>query len=282
MAIVQNTAKRKLAEGGIALGFGVHHLRTSAVAMLAAAGGHDFLFVDMEHGATSVQEATQMCIAALPVGIPAIVRVCAGALDEATRLLDNGAHGIIVPHVDTAKQAQRIADAFHYPPAGSRSWGGPPPIYSYMPPDVAEAQKAVNDEILTVVMIESPDAVENASDIAAIDGIDVLLIGSFDLTTALGIAGQMGHRKLIEAYEEVAKACAKHGKVLGMGGINGDEDSKRYVGMGSRFITTGSDHSYVVAGSLARATFLRGLPVGEPMKSKKKSSKKKDQEALAA
>jgi 2-keto-3-deoxy-L-rhamnonate aldolase RhmA len=276
MAIVWNTAKRKLAEGGIALGFGVHHLRTSAVPMIAAAGGHDFLFIDTEHGAASVQEASQICIAALGVGVPAIVRVCAGALDEATRLLDNGALGIVVPHVDTEKQARRIADAFHYPPAGTRSWGGPPPIYGYMPPHVSEAQKAVNDEILTVVMIESPEAVENAGEIAAVDGIDVLLIGSFDLTSALGIAGQMGHRKLIDAYEEVGKACAKHGKVLGMGGINGDEDSKRYIGMGSRFITTGSDHSYVVAGSLARATFLRGLTVGGVAKNKKKSGKKKD------
>jgi 2-keto-3-deoxy-L-rhamnonate aldolase RhmA len=282
MGIVRNTAKRKLAEGGIVLGFGVHHLRTTAVPMLAIAGGHDFLFIDMEHGATTVQEATQICIAALPTGVPAIVRVCAGAVDEATRLLDNGALGIVVPHVDTAKQAQRIADALHYPPAGTRSWGGPPPIYGYMPPHVAEAQKAVNDEILTVVMIESPEAVENAGDIAAVDGIDVLLIGSFDLTSALGIAGQMGHRKLIDAYDAVGKACAKHGKVLGMGGINGDEDSERYIGMGSRFITTGSDHSYVVAGSLARATFLRGLTVGGVAKSKKKSSKKKALEVVPA
>jgi len=296
MPIVRNTAKRKLAEGGIALGFGVHHLRTSAAPMLAAAGGHDFLFIDMEHGAFTIQEATQICIAALPAGVPAIVRVCSGALDEATRLLDNGAMGIVVPHVDTEKQARRIADAFHYPPAGTRSWGGPPPIYGYMPPHVAEAQKAVNDEILTVVMIESPEAVENASDIAAVDGIDVLLIGSFDLTSALGIAGQMGHRKLIEAYEEVGKACAKHGKVLGMGGINEDADARRYMGMGSRFITTGSDHGYIVAGSLARAKFLRGLVVGgageaaktevgasgASAKGKKKAGKEKDREAVPA
>jgi 2-keto-3-deoxy-L-rhamnonate aldolase RhmA len=290
MAIVRNTAKRKLAEGGTVLGFGVHHLRTSAVPMIAAAGDHDFLFIDMEHGAATVQEATQICIAGLPAGMPVIVRVCAGALDEATRLLDNGALGIVVPHVDTEKQAQRIADAFHYPPAGTRSWGGPPPIYGYMPPHGADAQKAINDEILTVVMIESPEAVENAADIASVDGIDVLLIGSFDLTSALGIAGQMGHRKLIEAYEEVGKACAKHGKVLGMGGINGDEDSKRYIGMGSRFITTGSDHGYIVAGSLARAAFLRGLVedrVAEPVKvaptkTKKKAGKKKEKEAVPA
>jgi 2-keto-3-deoxy-L-rhamnonate aldolase RhmA len=276
MAIVQNTAKRKLAEGGVALGFGVHHLRTSAAPMLAAAGGHDFLFIDMEHGAATVQEASQICIAALPLAMPAIVRVCAGAIDEATRLLDNGALGIVMPHVDTAKQAQRIADAFLYPPAGTRSWGGPPPIYGYMPPPVAEAQKEVNDEILTVVMIESPEAVANAEAIAAVDGIDVLLIGSFDLTSALGIAGQMGHRKLIDAYATVGDACRKHGKVLGMGGINEDEDAARYIGMGSRFITTGSDHGYMVAGSRARAEFLRGLTVGELGKARKKDNKKKE------
>ena len=92
----------------------------------------------------------------------------------------------------------------------------------------------------------------------------------------------MGHRKLIEAYEAVGKACAKHGKVLGMGGINGDEDSERYIGMGSRFITTGSDHGYVVAGAQARATFLRGLTVGEVAMGKKKDGKKRDRAATSA
>src|ERR1700723_1197303 len=116
MAIVQNIAKRKLRQGEIALGFGLHHLRSSAAPMLAGAAQHDYLFMDMEHGAFTVQEATQICIASLSAGIAPIVRVCAGAIDEATRLLDNGALGIVVPHVDTRKQAQRIADAFHYPP----------------------------------------------------------------------------------------------------------------------------------------------------------------------
>jgi hypothetical protein len=91
MALVHNAAKRKLRQGDIALGFGLHHLRSSAAPLLAAAGEHDYLFMDMEHGAFTVQEATQICIAALGVGIAPVVRVCAGALDEATRLLDNGA-----------------------------------------------------------------------------------------------------------------------------------------------------------------------------------------------
>lgn len=273
MALVHNAAKRKLLRGDIALGFGLHHLRSSAAPMLAAAGQHDYLFMDMEHGAFTVQDTTQICIAALGAGIAPVVRVCAGALDEATRLLDNGALGIVVPHVDTKKQAQRIADAFHYPPMGTRSWGGPPPIYGYMAPHVAEAQKAINAEVLTVVMIESPEGVKNADDIASVNGIDVLLIGSFDLTSELGIAGQMGHQKLIDAYQTVANACRKHGKALGMGGINDDENARRYIAMGSRFLTSGNDHSFIVSGSIERAKFFRGLVAA--VGGKQKGGKKK-------
>jgi len=279
MPLVQNHAKRKLASGGMVVGFGVHHLRSMAAPMLAAATGHDYMGMDMEHGAFTVQEATQLCLAALGMGVTPIVRVCAGAIDEATRLLDNGALGIVVPHVDTAKQAQRIADAFHYPPAGHRSWGGPPPAYGYLPPDVAEAQKAINAEVLTIAMIESPQGVDNAADIAAVDGIDVLLIGSFDLTSELGIPGQMGHQKLIDAYATVAAACRKHGKVLGMGGINNREDAQRYVGMGARYLGSGTDHSYIMAAARDAVAFYRGLKVGDaagaaPGKKKKDGKKK--------
>jgi 2-keto-3-deoxy-L-rhamnonate aldolase RhmA len=257
MPIVPNNAKRKMLRGEMALGFQVYHLRSIATPLLAAAAGYDFLFIDMEHGAFSMQEATQMCIAALPIGVAPLVRVCTGALDEGTRLLDNGAMGIVVPHVDTAEHAKRIADAFHYPPAGTRSWGGPPALYGYQAPAVATAQQEINDEIMTVVMIESADAVRNAGAIAAVPGIDVLLFGSFDLTTALGIPGQMGHQKLIDAYRIVGEACQEHGKIMGMGGINNNEDAARYIAMGSRFVLTGSDHNYVIDGAAAKAKFMR-------------------------
>jgi 2-keto-3-deoxy-L-rhamnonate aldolase RhmA len=128
-----------------------------------------------------------------------------------------------------------------------------------MAPHVSEAQKAINDEILTVVMLESPEAIKNADGIASVDGIDVLLIGSFDLTSEMGIPGQMGHQKLIDACQAVGDACRKYGKALGVGGINEDEDARRYIGMGSRFITSGNDHSFIVSGSIERAKFYRGV-----------------------
>src|SRR6201998_2644515 len=219
MALVQNTTKHRMAAGEVALGFGVHHLRSAAAPTLAAATGHPWLFIDNEHGAFSPHEVAELCIASLPTGVTPIVRACANAIDEATRTLDNGALGIVMPHVDTAKEARRIAEAFHYPPRGTRSWGGPPAMYGYRPPAMAEAQKAINAEILTVVMIESPEAVKNAADIAAVDGVDVLLLGTSDLSSELGVAGQMGHPKIIAAYAELGSACRKHGKVLGMGGV---------------------------------------------------------------
>jgi len=274
MPLVHNQTKRRMQAGDVALGFGVHHLRTVAAPPLAAASGHHWIFLDNEHGSFSVHEIAQLCIASLPTGVTPIVRVCAGAIDEATRALDNGAQGIVMPHVDTAKDARRLAEAFHYPPAGRRSWGGPPAIYGYQPPAMAEAQEAINQEILTVVMLESPKAIGNADEIAAVDGVDVLLIGTSDLSSELGIAGQTGHAKIMDAYETVGAACRKHRKVLGMGGVYDEENAARYVAMGARFVLTGSDHSYLVMGAAQRTAFFAALPPVPVVERKKKQGKK--------
>jgi 2-keto-3-deoxy-L-rhamnonate aldolase RhmA len=257
MALFENKTKRKLQNNELALGFGIHHLRTGAAAMLAAASGHDWLFIDMEHGAISVHDAAQLCLAALPAGITPIVRIAAGALDEGTRALDNGALGVIVPHVDTVERAKEIARAFRYPPLGSRSWGGPPAAFGYRPPGNAEAQAALNDAVLVVAMIESPQAVGNADAIAAVEGIDALLIGTSDLTAEMGISGQIGHARVAEAYEKVGAACRAHGKALGMGGVYDKDNASRYIKGGARMILSGSDHNYILAGAKARTEILR-------------------------
>jgi len=258
MALVENKTKLKLRNNELALGFGVHHLRTSATAMLAAASDHDWLFIDMEHGAHSVHEATQLCLAALPTGITPIVRICADALDEGTRCLDNGALGVIVPHVDTPERAKQIARAFRYPPIGTRSWGGPPAAYGFRAPGNAEAQAALNNAVLVVAMIESPQAVGNAKQIAAVEGIDALLIGTSDLTAEMGISGQIDHARVAEAYKIVGDACKANGKALGMGGVYDKEIASRYIKGGVRMVLSGSDHTYLLAGAKARAEVLRG------------------------
>jgi 2-keto-3-deoxy-L-rhamnonate aldolase RhmA len=259
MAIIKNTSLARLRAGQLSLGFGAGALRTVATPMLAKAAGFDWLFIDMEHGAFSINEATQLCIAALPTGVTPIVRVCFDALDEATRALDNGALGIVVPHVDTPAQAKKVAQALRFPPRGHRSWGGGIAVYGFTPPSPAQAQQEINDEILVVAMIETAEAVANADAIAATDGIDVLLIGTSDLSADLGISGQVGHEKVQAAYRMVIGACQQHGKFAGMGGIYDETWAKTYIGWGAKFILGGADQMFILQAASARAKFLSAL-----------------------
>ena len=191
-----------------------------------------------------------------------IVRICSGAFDEGTRALDNGALGLVVPHVDTPEEARRLVDAFRFPPVGHRSTGGSNAAFGYRPPPVAEASKTLNEQLLIIPMIETPLAVENADAIAAIAGIDALLIGSNDLALEMGIPGQLGHDRVREAYEKVGAACRRHGKVLGMGGVYDQELAPRYIGMGARLVLAANDHALVLNAMTQRAQFLRGIPLG--------------------
>ena len=259
MALLGSDALKKIRAGELTLGLGVHQLRGSAVPLLAKAAGYDWLFIDAEHGTISTQEIAQICLAALPNGVAPIVRVCAGALDEGTRALDNGALGVVVPHIDTVEQARSLVAAFRYYPLGHRSAGGPAAQFGYRPPPTAEAQKTLNAEILVVPMLETPQAVENAEKIAAIDGIDALLIGTNDLSLEMGIAGQVGHERITAAYRTVAEACRRHNKGLGMGGVYDEAVARRYIGMGARMILAGSDHNLLLDALGKRAQFLRGI-----------------------
>ncbi|MBU8539927.1 HpcH/HpaI aldolase family protein [Falsiroseomonas tokyonensis] len=259
MPLVPNHVRRRLAEGSLALGFGVHHLRGSATGLIAQATGFDWLFIDMEHGAMSVDDASRIAVAALGQGITPIVRICKDALHEGTRCLDNGAMGVVVPHVDTAAEAEAVVRAYRFPPLGARSWGGPPFAYGLGAVDAGAAQAELNAEILVAVMIETPEAVANAEAIAAVPGVDVLMFGTSDLTATMGIPGQIGHPDVRAAYAKVGAACAARGKVMGMGGVYDEKVAPDYIALGARFILGGNDHSFLMAGAAQRAGFLRGL-----------------------
>src|SRR2546430_88713 len=106
-----NLAKQRLKEGRLALGLGLRQARTVDIASAAATCGFDWLFIDMEHNAMSVDAAAQIAAAAPAMGVTPIVRVPGHEHYHATRLLDNGAQGIVAPHVDDAAQARRVAEA---------------------------------------------------------------------------------------------------------------------------------------------------------------------------
>ncbi len=262
MSGITNPTLKRLREGKLALGFCPFHLRSVSAAMLAHATGYDWLFIDTEHGAFTTQEASQMCLAAIPLGITPIVRVCTDALDEATRALDNGAMGIVVPHVSTVAKAKQVVDALRFPPMGLRSWGAPPAAYLYGGPDLGEAQAELNREVLICTMIETEEAIANVDEIAKVPGIDVIMIGSTDLTTRLGIPGQWGHQKLQDTYAKVGAACKRNGKFLGLGGIGDNEWAPHYIRQGAHMVLAHSDHGMILEAGTARAKFLRDIENG--------------------
>jgi 2-keto-3-deoxy-L-rhamnonate aldolase RhmA len=259
MSILRNAARKKLASGGLAIGFSVRLLRSVEIAPAAKAAGYDWLWLDCEHGTMSLDQAAQIAVAALECGITPVVRVPNGEYSLATRILDNGALGIVIPHVDTAEEAQEVVQRLKYPPIGHRSIGGIGPHYSLRAVPVGEAAAAMNTANLTIVMLETPKAIENVDAIAAVPGIDVLLIGTNDLCAEMGIPGQFTHDRVANSYARMIAACRQHGKHPGMAGIYTESIMQQYIGMGARFVLGGGDAALLMAAATSRAANLRKM-----------------------
>src|SRR5574341_62258 len=219
------------------------------------------LALDMGLNSMGIDVAAQIAVACHDAGVAPLVRVPGYEHYLATRLLDAGAMGIVFPHVDSAEHARALVANCKYPPQGHRSLGGPVAQLGFRPHPRAESTALVNKETLLVMMLETPAAVDRADTIAAVDGVDVLLIGTNDLTLEMGIPGKYDDPRVARAYETVVAACTRHGKYPGMGGIYDHPTMEKYITAGARFILCGSDLSFIMAGGQARADYLRGIKV---------------------
>src|SRR5262247_4389514 len=173
-----NRVQDRLARGEVALCMGTRLARTAEIGMIAESCGFDAFYVDMEHSTISLDAAAQICVAALPVGITPMVRIAGHQFEDATRLLDMGALGIVCPSVSTRAQAEAFVRACRFPPLGERSVGGTGPLQGYRATPLGDVNKQGNAATLLIPMLESPEGIANAEAIAAVPGIDVLLIGS--------------------------------------------------------------------------------------------------------
>ena len=261
MGIIQNHAKEKLEAGELAIGLGIRQTRTVDIAKIAKVSGYDWLMVDMEHGTMDVDITTEICTAALDVGITPLVRTPGHESFHISRVLDGGAMGVVVPHVDTVEQAQRMVDACKYPPMGHRSIAGVLPQLEYQPILSRETIDLLNENMLIVAMLETPQAIESAEAIAAVDGIDVLHIGTNDLMTEMGIPGRFEHERVAAAYETTVAAAGKYGKHTGMGGISDEELARKFIQMGVRFVTGALEVSLLIQAARKRAVVLRAIPL---------------------
>jgi 4-hydroxy-2-oxoheptanedioate aldolase len=253
--LVPRSLRAALTRGDLVLCLALIHARTPDVPAIAAACGYDAIYVDLEHTSTSEETASMLCFSANGAGIWGLVRAPSHEPATIARILDNGAVGIIVPHVDSKAEAQRVVNAARFPPAGHRSVAGQSLVsgYASLSPAVLERETVV------AVMIESPDGVDACDAIAAVDGIDMIVLGPSDLTAEMGIHGQYEHGRFLAAVAAVAAACRLHGVAFGIAGIRSVTQLQHFADYGLRFISAGTDVGMFTEAATSRALELRGL-----------------------
>jgi 2-keto-3-deoxy-L-rhamnonate aldolase RhmA len=254
----RNLMKATMNAGGLAVGMIVRLMRGVEIAAIAKSAGFDCLYIDLEHCSFSLETVSQISMTATALGVTPMVRV--PGLDKAfiSRTLEAGAQGIIVPHLENRAQAVEVVDAAKFPPLGSRSLLGINPHTLFRGGPAPEIMQKMNEATLVVGMIESVNAVQNADDIASVEGLDLLLIGTNDLCNSLGVPGQLDHASVREAYRHVAAACRAKGKHLGVGGLNSrPEIAKEMIAMGARYVSAGSDTGFLMSAATATAKSFR-------------------------
>lgn len=214
--------------------------------------GFDWLCVDLQHGFLDSADLAKVLSATATSATTPIVRVAGNHFDQIGKVLDAGAHGVIVPMVNTAEEAARAAYACRYPPRGGRSNG---PVRGVS--DSTAYMRSAGTETACVVMIETADGLGNVNAIAGTPGVDALFIGPFDLCLAIGLEpGDFAAPRFGDALAKVLDACRTAGKPAGIFGYTA-EIAARHLSQGFVFASIGGDASFMQAGALAALKIAR-------------------------
>jgi 2-keto-3-deoxy-L-rhamnonate aldolase RhmA len=241
-----NSVKQNLAAGKPALGSMVFEFFTPGIARICANAGAEFVMYCMEHTGAGFETLKPQFALCRAIGVVPLVRVPATEYHFVARALDVGALGVMVPLVDTREQAERIVSFTRYPPQGRRGAAFGFAHDEYQGGDVVEKMRAIHERTLVICMIETRAGLENVEAIAAVDGVDVIWLGHFDLANFLGIPGQFSHPQYRDAVKRIAAAAEKHGKSAGYMAAS-PELGREYLRHGYRMVATGTDQALLQA-----------------------------------
>ena len=222
------------------------NLGSTVTAEIAGKSGLDWVLIDIEHGASDLETLRiQLQVVSGTQAVP-IVRIAANEPPRFKRVLDMGASGVMVPYVSTMAEAEQAVASIRYPPRGIR---GVAKLNrgSEFGRDFDEYFETSHDLLLTVVQIETPEAVNCIDDIASVDGVDVLFIGPLDLSVNLGIPQQFDHPRFLDARARVSEAARRAGKAAGILLLDPNHVDST-VRDGFTFVALGSDGGLVAAG----------------------------------
>jgi staphyloferrin B biosynthesis citrate synthase len=258
MAQLINPVKVRLEAGDAALGISVRLARSGEIARIAKATGHDFLFIDVQHAIFNIETIAQIANVALAVGVAPLVRVRGINDPDVSMLLDNGVTGIVFPDINTAEEAHRAVELCKFPPVGRRSVGANFPQFDLRSVPLTEAVPQLNASTLVVCMIETVEGVKNVEAIAKVEGVDVLHVGTNDLSVNMGKPGQLDDPQVTAALDLVIKTARANGKYGGMGGIRDVGKQAEAIRRGVQFMTTQSDIGFLAAAAQAWTHGVRG------------------------
>ncbi len=241
----ENPVRRQLREGRPVLGLTI---TTPSPDVAAQAGnlGFDFIWIEMEHSAVTLETARAMILATRGTPTVPFIRVPVNELWTAKRALDIGALGVIFPFTSTPELARRAVEACKYPPLGKRGFG--PGLAGLRWPAPGGYQDFADQNAMVVVIIEQKEAVERIEEIAAVPGIDVIFIGTSDLSFSLGLRGRQDDPRHREAVARVVAAARKHKIPLGRPAGN-PAQLKEFIEQGFQFFQAPSELSLVAAGA---------------------------------
>jgi len=233
-----NTTKAKLKNGEVVYGAIISRNAPDLVEIFGAIG-FDFVMIDCEHGPMNLDQVEHMVRAAESFGITPITRIPDHADSTILRFLDRGVQGIIVPHVNTAAQADAISRAARYHPEGHRGVAGGRPHDYGVGVTKEESMSWINAEMLVIPMVEETEAVENLDAILAVPGVDVLHVAAGDLGQSMGNPGNAAVRQLMS---EVVPKIRAGGKNVGVGGNNPSDAAgvAEFIKLGANFVTVSS------------------------------------------
>ncbi len=220
---MENTSlKSKLKNEELTIGSWIT-LGDNSVAEIMAKSGFDWLAVDMEHSAITLDKCQDLVrVIGLSSVVP-LVRVGENDPNLIKRVMDTGAHGVIVPMINTKDDALKAVSAVKYPPQGKRGVGLTRAQGYGL--EFEKYRDWVNEESVVIVQIEHIDAVNNLEDILSVNGVDGFIIGPYDLSGSLGIPGKFEHKQVQEAFKKVLQVSRKLKKPAGFHVISTSEDA---------------------------------------------------------
>ena len=242
--------RRRVLAGEPAIGAWVN-LGSLASAELVARAGYDWVVLDLEHGMGTDADLHGQLLAVQATPTCALVRVASSERLRVGRALDFGADGLVIPRLETPEEIADTLRWMRYPPAGIRGVALPNRGGGYFELGHAELAASINDRLLGVFQVESPEAVAAVDSLAAMDGVDVLFVGPADLSHTMGIPGRFDEPAFTAALDAVATACRAHGKAAGIL-LPSASAIPPYRERGFTFIGVGSDTGWVVAGAKAQ------------------------------